>query len=454
MSALELRAGASLAGVFGLRMLGLFFILPVFAVHAPLLRGGDDVALVGIALGVYGLTQGVLQIPFGMASDRWGRKPVLYAGLAVFALGSFLGMFAGDIWTAIAARALQGAGAISSVAMALAADLTRPEHRTKVMAMIGSMIGFMFALSLVGAPLLYRVIGMGGLFALTGVLCLGAMAVVRLLVPDPQEPRAAAKGGASSVRASLLDAELVRLNVGIFVLHIVLYAMFVVVPPMLVEAGLELPRHWQLYLPVVLVSFVCMLPAILYADRRNRPKSVLLAAVALLAATELALGAARGIAGIAVLMLTFFIAFNVLEALLPSLVSRYAPAEGRGVAIGVYNTTQTLGVFFGGLLGGWLAKNHGPAAVYVSCALLSLLWLVVALGMKAVPAVRSSVNELSSLTFTIATGVNLEGLSEALARVRGVREAEVLAQARIARLKVVPGQWDESAVRKMLIGER
>src|SRR6266478_5794648 len=184
MSRAELRAGASLAGVYGLRMLGLFFILPVFAVHAAKLKGGDDLALVGIALGAYGLSQGILQIPFGMASDRWGRKPVLYVGLLVFAAGSFLGIVADDIWTAIAARTLQGAGAISSVAMALAADLTREQHRTKIMAMIGSTIGLMFALSLVGAPVLYRYIGMSGIFALTGLLCLVAMWVVHALVPD------------------------------------------------------------------------------------------------------------------------------------------------------------------------------------------------------------------------------------------------------------------------------
>ncbi len=384
MSREEIRAGASLAGVYGLRMLGLFFILPVFAVHAAGMRGGDDLMLVGLALGAYGLAQGILQIPFGMASDRWGRKPVLYAGLLVFAAGSFLGMVADDIWTAIAARVIQGAGAISSVAMALAADLTRPQHRTKVMAMIGSTIGLMFALSLVGAPLLYQAIGMGGLFALTGLLALMAMWVVRTQVPDPQPdaaPRAAGDG-----RASLFDPELLRLNAGIFILHIVLYAMFIVVPPMLVEAGLGLSDHWQVYLPVVLVSFAVMVPAILYADRRNRPKPVLVGAVALLALVEAGLALARpGIATIAALMLGFFVAFNLLEAMLPSLVSRIAPAQGRGVAIGVYNTTQTLGVFFGGWIGGWMAGRYGAAGVFFGCAALAALWLALAAGMRPVP---------------------------------------------------------------------
>src|SRR5688572_16572034 len=387
MSPAEVRAGASLAAVFGLRMLGLFFILPVLAVHAPKMRGGDDLRLVGIALGIYGLAQGILQIPFGMASDRWGRKRVLYIGLLVFAAGSFLGIAAADIWTAIAARALQGAGAVSSVAMALAANLTREQHRTKVMAMIGSMIGLMFALSLVGAPLLYRSIGLEGLFALTGVLCFAAIAVVKYLVPEPPPP--ARKPGRGALRDGLLDPELLRLNAGIFVLHIVLYAMFVVVPPMVVHAGLELPDHWKLYLPVVLASFVLMVPAILYADRRNRPKPVLLAAVALLLGAEALFGALdAGLAGLAALMLAFFVAFNVLEALLPSLVSKLAPAEGRGVAIGMYNTTQTLGVFFGGMVGGWVAKYYGTTAVFGVCTALVVIWLLLALGMRPMPAVN------------------------------------------------------------------
>ncbi|HZO02875.1 MAG TPA: MFS transporter [Burkholderiales bacterium] len=450
MNPTELRAGMSLAGVFGLRMLGLFFILPVLAVHAPSIRGGDDLTLVGMALGIYGLAQGILQIPFGMASDAWGRKPVLYAGLAIFAAGSFLGIVADDIWTVIAARTLQGAGAISSVAMALAADLTREQHRTKVMAMIGSMIGLMFALSLVGAPLLYRAIGMEGLFALTGVLCLIAMAVVKFYVPDPPQAVRAARA-AGSVRAAVLDTELLRLNAGIFILHIVLYAMFVVVPPLVVQAGLALPEHWKIYLPVVLGSFVLMTPAILYADRRNASKPVLLAAVLLLLAMEAALAAfGGGIALLAALMLGFFVAFNVLEALLPSLVSRIAPVRGRGVAIGVYNTTQTLGVFFGGLVGGTVAARYGTTGVFAVCAVLVAVWLLLAVGMRRPPV---PVNELSSLTFSIASGVNLEELGEALARVRGVREAEVLAAERIARLKVVPGQWDEHRVRKLITGE-
>jgi MFS family permease len=392
MNPTELRAGISLAGVFGLRMLGLFLILPVFAVHAPRLSGGDNLTLVGIALGAYGLAQAILQIPFGMASDRWGRKPVIYLGLAIFAAGSLLAGVADDIWTAIAGRTLQGAGAISSVVVALAADLTREQHRTKIMAMIGATIGLAFALSLVAAPALYQWIGMSGLFFLTGVLCVAAMGVVKGLVPEapPPAPRPAdARGG------EVLQPELLRLNLGIFVLHMVQMAMFVVVPRLLVEAGLPLPAHWRLYLPVVLLSFAVMVPPILYADRRNRPKPVLLGAVALLAAVEVSFVFSDSVLAYGAALLAFFVAFNVLEAMLPSLVTRIAPAHARGTAIGVYNTTQTLGLFFGGLAGGWVAQHFGATAVFAGCAAFSALWLAAASAMRPPGA---PVNELSRAT--------------------------------------------------------
>jgi MFS family permease len=277
-----------------------------------------------------------------------------------------------------------------------------------------------------------------------------AIWVVKTQVPEPPvQQRPAAKG--EGVLSSILNPELLRLNLGIFALHIVLYAMFVVVPPLLVQTGMPLPEHWKLYLPVVLLSFVLMIPAILYADRANRPKPVLLGAVGILVVVEALLGVVHStVPALAALMLGFFVAFNVLEAMLPSLVSRIAPAHGRGVAIGVYNTTQTLGVFFGGWLGGWLAAKHGATGVFAACAVLAVLWLVAAAGMRPI---RREVNGLSTLTLSIASGVNLEGLGEALARVRGVREAEVLQRERLARIKVVPGQWDESRVRKLVTGE-
>ncbi|MEX2240706.1 MAG: MFS transporter [Burkholderiales bacterium] len=398
MSAQELRAGASLAGIFGLRMFGLFLILPVFAVHAPQLSGGENLVLVGVALGAYGLVQAILHVPFGMASDRWGRKPVMVIGLVIFAAGSFLAAGAEDIWTAIVGRGLQGAGAISAVVMALAADLTRDQHRVKTMAMIGATIGFSFALSLVAAPPLYHLIGMGGLFALTGVLALAAIGVAAWLVPDaPRRAQASAADAPGALRTALLDPQLLRLNAGIFVLHLVQMAMFVVVPPLLVASGLPLSAHWKIYLPVVLASFALMLPPVLHADRRNAGRGVMLGAIALLFLAEggLTLSGPHSVL-LALLLLAFFCAFNVLEALIPSLVSRLVPAQARGTAIGVYNTAQTLGLFCGGLLGGWIAGRYGPAAVFGVCAALALAWLGIAYGMRPV-------NRIGGESFTMGT---------------------------------------------------
>jgi MFS family permease len=387
MTPTEVRAGASLAAIFGLRMLGLFLILPVFAVHAPSLPGGDDLVLVGVALGAYGLAQAILQIPFGMASDRWGRKPVIIFGLVVFSAGSFLAATASDIHMVIAGRIIQGAGAISSVVVALAADLTRAEHRTKTMAMIGSMIGAAFAFSLVAAPLLYDVIGMGGLFSITGVLSIAAIGVVLGAVPEPLPGRHRDGAPRPRMRDAVLHPELLRLNFGIFALHLVQMAMFVVVPVALVASGVPVAAHWKIYLPVVLLSFVLMVPPVLIADRRRLHKPVLLGAIALMLAVQLLFAAWHAsLAGMAALLIGFFAAFNVLEALLPSLVSRIAPERSRGMALGVYNTAQTLGLFAGGLPGGALAGHFGAAAVYIAGAAAMLAWLAVAAGMGALPA--------------------------------------------------------------------
>jgi MFS family permease len=398
MTRFELRASASLASVFALRMLGLFLILPVFAVHARGLPGGENAMLVGLALGVYGLTQAMLQLPFGMASDRFGRKPVIIAGLLVFAVGSFVAAAADTVWLAIVGRALQGAGAISAAVTALIADATRESQRTKAMAMVGGSIGVTFALSLVLAPLLYGAIGMGGIFALTGVLALGAIAVVRWVTPESPpilpgshgDPLAGRETGAASrttFAAVALEPDLLRLNLGIFVLHAVQMAMFVVVPAWLVErAGLALDAHWKLYLPVVLLSFALMVPPMIAAERRGRLRGVFVGAVALLLGVQLLFALSPvGLVALAGLLLAFFAAFNVLEASLPSLVSRLAPADAKGAALGIYNTTQSLGLFAGGLVGGVVQQHWGKPAVFVVCAALVAVWLAAALGHRRWP---------------------------------------------------------------------
>ncbi len=379
----EKRAGISLAAIFGLRMLGLFMILPVFAVFAHTLPGGSDPALVGIALGAYGATQALFQIPFGRASDRIGRKPAIVAGLLIFAAGSFLAAAAPDIYWVIAGRVIQGAGAISAAITALAADLTREQHRTKVMALIGSSIGLMFAFSLVGAPLLYAWIGMSGIFTLTGVLALAAILLLAKAVPTPPAPPAAKPLPFSRV---LLDGQLTRLNFGVLALHVMQTALWVVVPPVLVAGGLPLAEHWKIYLPALLASFAVMVPAIIAAERHNQLKPVFVAAILLLILVQVGLTQAEGTYAIGVLLMLFFVGFNIMEAMQPSLISRVAPAAAKGAAMGIYNTTQSIGLALGGVLGGWLLKHFGAAAVHGFCVALGTVWLVLAASM--VPPVR------------------------------------------------------------------
>ncbi|WP_223879394.1 MFS transporter [Dechloromonas sp. CZR5] len=377
MSPEERRVGASLASIFALRMLGLFLILPVFSVYAKTLPGGDNLALVGFALGAYGLTQAFFQIPYGIASDIFGRKRVIVVGLLVFALGSFVAAWAPDMNWIIVGRVLQGMGAISAAVTALAADLTREEHRTKVMAMIGSSIGLVFALSLVGAPILYGWIGMSGLFVMTGVLALAAIVLLLKAVPAPPAPQGHEK---LPLRRVIFDIDLLRLNAGIFTLHMVQMAMFVVLPHALVEhGGLAAVSHWKVYLPAVLASFAIMVPAIIAAERKDKMRPIFIAAVGLLVVVQAGLFLLHeSLWSLALWLLLFFVAFNVLEATLPSLVSRTAPPSAKGAALGVYNTTQAMGLFIGGALGGYIAQHFGDNAVFAACTGLLLIWLVVA----------------------------------------------------------------------------
>lgn len=380
MSPDELRASLSLAAVFALRLFGMFIILPVFALFTEG-KPGWNLTLAGIALGIYGLVQAVLQIPFGWLSDRLGRKPIIYGGLALMAAGSLLCAIAESPWTMIAGRALQGAGAISAAVIALAADLTRESQRTKTMAIIGSTIGAAFALSFIAAPFLSRAIGVPGIFALTGVLAVAAMAVMRFVVPDA--PAVARAAGAPSFLAVLRDRELLRLNVGIFVLHAVLMAMFVVVPMSMVHAGLPAADHWWIYLSTVLAGFLLMLPGVV-GPAAAHEKPVFLVAIAVVSVSLGFLAFGLGsLAAIVAGLVIFFAGFNVLEAKLPALVSRTAPREARGAATGVYSSVQFLGTFAGAAAGGALAQHAGSVAVLAACLAAMLAWLAVAWNMNA-----------------------------------------------------------------------
>jgi MFS family permease len=385
MSPEEKRAGISLASIFALRMLGLFLILPVFAIYAKDLPGGDDMSMVGLALGAYGFTQACLQIAYGAASDRFGRKPVIVFGLILFVIGSLVAASASDIAGSIIGRILQGAGAISAAVTALAADLTREQHRTKVMAMIGSSIGLVFALSMVGAPLLYTTIGMPGIFALTGILAMIAIFVVLKVVPAaPVIPR---QPGWSSFVEVLVHPQLLRMNFGVFALHLMQTAMWVLLPSALVlSGGLPVGEHWKIYLPAVLLSFVIMVPAIIAAEKHGRMKLVFNSAIGLLVAVQLGFAFfGQGVWALSFWLMLFFVAFNVLEATQPSLISRIAPPHAKGAALGIYNTTQSLGLFLGGVLGGSLAKHSGEGTVWLACTALGIVWLGLGLTMKMPP---------------------------------------------------------------------
>jgi MFS family permease len=383
MTPLELRASFSLASIFALRMLGLFLILPVFAIEASKMPGGDDPALIGLTMGIYGLTQAMLQFVYGLASDRLGRKRVIVFGLLLFAAGSFLAALAPTLTWLAMGRALQGAGAVSAAVTALLADQTRDEVRTKSMALVGISIGLMFALSLVAAPLLVAFIGLNGLFSMTGVLALLGIAVVIWWVPaEPLQHKNLPRGSLLEV---LRLPALLRLNFGVFVLHAVQLAMWMAVPAMLVQAGLSRDHHWWVYLPAVLGSFVVMGGTLFQLEKRGYLRAMFLISIGLTAAVQVGLLLASGSASVALmvaLLFVFFYGFNVLEASQPSMVSRMAPVPVRGAAMGVYNTLQSLGLFAGGVMGGWLMKQGGAQALFGVCAGLMLLWLLVAWPMR------------------------------------------------------------------------
>jgi len=394
MTATERRASGSLAAIFAARMLGLFLVLPVFALEAARYPGGDDPALIGMAMGIYGLTQGILQIPFGLASDRFGRKRVIILGLVVFAAGSFVAAAAPTLGWLIVGRSLQGAGAVSAAVTALLADQTRDQVRTKAMALVGASIGLMFALSLVAAPMLAARIGLSGLFWVTGGLALACIAIVAWWTPpEPVQHKNLPRGKLSDV---LADPGLLRLDVGVFVLHAVQLAMWVAIPALLVQAGLAKADHWHVYLPAVLASFVVMGATLFPLERRGYLRAAFLGAVALVLAVQVGLVLVAGqpsVWALAALLFVFFCGFNVLEASQPSMASRIAPPQARGAALGVYNTLQSLGFFAGGAVGGWLAKSVGAQGLFAASAGLMLVWLAVAWPMRA-PRARPSAEEV------------------------------------------------------------
>ncbi len=385
MTATERRASISLAAIFAMRMLGLFIVLPVFALEAAKYPGGDDPIRVGLAMGIYGLTQALLQIPLGWASDRWGRKRIILLGLALFALGSGIAATAHTLDGLIVGRALQGLGAISAAVTAFLADVTRDQVRTKAMAMVGVSIALMFALSLILSPILTAHIGLHGLFWITTGLAVLGMALVAWVVPP--EPLLQKDAGRKGLREVLSHVPLLRLNLGVFVLHAVQLAMWMAVPSLLVQAGLDKAQHWQVYLGAMLGSVLIMGGVLFRLERRGHLRAVFLFAIGLILLVQLGFwfSASHGptVTLLASGLLLFFLGFNTLEASQPSLASRLAPPHARGAALGVYNTLQSVGFFVGGAVGGELLGQIGAQGLFLACAALTLLWLVVAWPMQA-----------------------------------------------------------------------
>ncbi|MBX2859126.1 MAG: MFS transporter [Cellvibrionaceae bacterium] len=439
----QVRAVVSLALLYSFRMLGLFMVLPVMILYGSD-YGSASPILLGLALGIYGLTQSVFQIPLGLLSDIVGRKPVIIGGLIIFALGSGVAALSSTVFGLIIGRALQGCGAIASTLMAMVADLTSEKNRTKAMAVIGASIGLSFTLAMIIGPLLAAKGGLSAIFWSALILSVCGIGIVIGLIPTPKRMSQSQRESVaipSLIRDTTKNTELMRLNFGVFSLHLILMCCFIVVPPMLEGTlNLDRSRHWTVYLPVLLLAFIFMFPLIMMAEKRKKIKSVMLGSIALLLASMALLTIAENSAYFLLLVVfIFFVAFNTLEASLPSLVSKLAPAGAKGTAMGLFATSQFLGAFFGGLLGGWLAQSYGSHVLLVFCSLLALAWLGIALFME-------NPRQLSSL-FVPAEKRPAE---DSVLSVPGVVEALWVHEESALYLKVDKDQFDNAKLEGIL----
>jgi predicted MFS family arabinose efflux permease len=452
MTRAEVRASLSLASIYMLRMLGLFMILPVFAIYARTLEGSTPF-LIGLAISAYGLTQALLGIPFGAWSDRVGRKFVIAVGLVIFAAGSVVAAMADDIYGVILGRAIQGSGAVAAAVMALAADLTREEHRTKAMALIGISIGISFAMSMVVGPILEGWVGVKGIFWIIAALALMGIVVLYAIVPTPTISRFHRDTQAQprQFRKVLTHPDLLRLDLGIFTLHMILTATFVAVPLILRDVvQLETSRHWLIYLPVFLLSMFTMVPFIILAEKKRKMKAVFVSFIVLVAFADVGLGlTSQNFYTVGGLLYLFFTAFNLLEATLPSMVSKVAPPDLKGTAMGVYSTSQFLGAFAGGVTGGAVYGAYGASFVFLFCAASAAVWAGVALGM-------TPPRHLSSVLIHIGGLAEDEAriITEKLLGIAGIDEAVVLAEDGVAYLKVEKDKLDRESLDQVIMAAR
>jgi MFS family permease len=447
MTPIEKRAAFSLSSVFAVRMLGLFMVLPVFAVLGQQLKGATPM-LLGLAIGAYGLTQAIFQIPFGRLSDRLGRKPVILMGLALFVIGSVVAALSDHIYGVIVGRLLQGCGAIASAVMALAADLSRDEQRSKVMAMIGMSIGAAFTLAMFSGPWIASVAGLSGLFWSTAGLAILAALIILFWTPTPlkQYVQPDVVADKNQFRTIFKHSQLWRLNLGIFALHFLLTSFFVVFPIKLKGLSMDMANSGWLYLAVMAIAGVLMVPLIIWAEKGWKHRQVMVLTMCLVAALELLIEQLNGSLWLLVLVVgMFFAGFNVMEALFPSLISRIAPASAKGTALGIYSTSQFLGAALGGPIAGWLAQSYGFSSVYLAGAVMAVIWALAGLGLKSPP-------RLTSYTFTVHHIADEDAYSRLLDDIRaieGVAEAVALPEAGAVYLKVDKRQFNESALQQL-----
>ncbi len=418
----EKRAIGSLAGIYALRMLGLFMILPVLSLFAKELDGATP-ALIGLAMSIYGLPQVVLQIPFGLMSDKFGRKKLIIIGLVLFFAGSVVAALSTSIYGVLIGRALQGAGAISAVIMALVADLTQEIHRTKAMATIGISIGMSFGAGIVAGPIIAAMFGgVHGVFWTTAFLTLLAIAAIIFIVPNPEKSKLHrdAEFVPADAMAALKNPELLRLDYGIFILHLILMAIFVVVPTLMRNAGLEIGSEWKVYLPVFVISMALIVPFIILAEKKRKMKKVFLGAIATLSIAAIGFALFHDSLFTLIMFLSvFFCGFNLLEATLPSLVSKTAPADLKGTAMGAYSSSQFMGLFMGGLVGGWFNGQFGVTAVFLVCAGLTLSWFAVSFFMKEPRYLGSLLVSIETMSkndadFFVSKILEITGVEEAI----------------------------------------
>ena len=447
MTRLEKRATLSLASIYALRMLGLFMILPVLSLFSEELEGATPL-LTGLAISIYGLTQALLQIPFGLLSDKFGRKKIIVMGLLLFAAGSVVAAISTSIYGVLLGRALQGCGAIAAAVMAMVADLTQEVHRTKAMATIGVSIGISFAIAVTIGPLIAGVAGIQGIFWLTAVLAGTAILVVLFIVPKPKH--LIVHRDAELVPAQFFDVlkktELLRLDFGIFILHVILTASFVIVPLLLRDAGLEVEKHWMFYLPVLVTSMAAIIPFIILAEKKRKMKPVFMGAITVIIIADLGLFVANdNLIVLTGFLWLFFCGFNLLEATLPSLISKTSPGDLKGTAMGVYSSSQFMGAFIGGLAGGWIYGAYNAGYVFLFCAVGGAIWLLVSAFMNAPGYLANLLVSLEGVEETKA-----DGFAQGLLKISGVAETTLHFEENVAYLKVDNQKLDKIRLQAFL----